>query len=194
MRPLSLAAEAYRTLARSRLRGIAEAGPVQRLRARLKAVGPAEVHELLDALTAAGVAPHVSGGWGVDALLGRQTRAHGDLDIVVRADEDGVHAVLHRLGYRPAPEFDPRRELEHPLMGRRTLLRDARGHEVDVHEVDAADWQQLEARGAFVRGEIGGRAVACISAEMQEETHRGYPATAKDHGDMERLRRRFGAE
>jgi lincosamide nucleotidyltransferase A/C/D/E len=189
---LSIAGAAYRRVARSRWRALVDVGPVQRLRARLKAVGPAEALALLDALSVAGVRPHVSGGWGVDALLGRQTRRHSDLDIVVRADEDGVDAVLQRLGYRPVPELT--RRLEHALMGDRTLLRDRRGHEVDVHRVAPRQWRELEARGAFVRGEIGGRAVSCISAEMQQETHRGYPLTEKDVADLARLRRRLGRD
>jgi lincosamide nucleotidyltransferase A/C/D/E len=192
VRPLSIAGVAYRRLARSRWAFMVEATVVQRVRRRLKATGPREVHRLLEALAAAGVRAHVSGGWGVDALLGRQTRAHTDLDIVVHADAEGVDAVLNRLGYRVVPDLD--RRLEHPLMGDRTMLRDGRGHEVDVHRVAPEDWQKLEARQAFVAGAIGGRAVSCISCEMQEETHRGYGLSAKHHRDLAQLRRRFGAD
>jgi hypothetical protein len=39
---------------------------------------------------------HIDGGWGVDALLGRQTRTHADLDIAVQ------HKVKFHCGY----EFD----------------------------------------------------------------------------------------
>jgi len=38
-----------------------------------------EVHAVLDALGTAGIPTWVAGGWGVDALAGRQTRAHRDL-------------------------------------------------------------------------------------------------------------------
>jgi len=187
---LSLVGCAYRALAGSRWGAVVEVVPLLRLRTRLKAVGPAEVHELLDALAAVGVRPHVSGGWGVDALLGRQTRRHADLDIVVRSDEDGVDAVLRQRGYSLVPELTAR--LEHVLMGQRTVLRDDRGHEVDVHRVEPRHWKQLEARGGFVLGEIGGRVVSCISVEMQEETHRGYPLPEKGVADLAHLRRRFG--
>jgi lincosamide nucleotidyltransferase A/C/D/E len=30
---------------------------------------------------------HIDGGWGVDALLGRQTRTHADLDIAVNRQD-----------------------------------------------------------------------------------------------------------
>ncbi|HEX2470714.1 MAG TPA: hypothetical protein VHK05_08995 [Candidatus Limnocylindrales bacterium] len=46
-----------------------------------------EVVDLLDRLEAAGVEASVAGGWAVDALLGRVTREHGDLDLAVDASE-----------------------------------------------------------------------------------------------------------
>ncbi|WP_445256543.1 nucleotidyltransferase domain-containing protein [Nocardioides aurantiacus] len=38
--------------------------------------------DLLDALDDLGAAYWLDGGWGVDALLGDQTRPHGDVDLV----------------------------------------------------------------------------------------------------------------
>ena len=47
-----------------------------------------------------GVAPWVSGGWGIDALLGTQTRQHADLDLVVARPDCGViQAALEPLGF-----------------------------------------------------------------------------------------------
>jgi len=40
---------------------------------------------VLDLADEAGVAPVDRGGWGVDALLGTQTRDHGDLDVAIDA-------------------------------------------------------------------------------------------------------------
>src|SRR5579884_2713452 len=42
---------------------------------------------ILDRLGAAGLTAWVDGGWAVDALAGRQTRTHDDLDLVVLLDE-----------------------------------------------------------------------------------------------------------
>ncbi len=39
--------------------------------------------ELLGQLEEAGVQVWVDGGWGVDALIGYQTREHDDLDLVI---------------------------------------------------------------------------------------------------------------
>ncbi len=46
-----------------------------------------DVIDLLAALDAGGLAYWVDGGWGLDALLGRQTRTHRDLDLGVRLDD-----------------------------------------------------------------------------------------------------------
>jgi hypothetical protein len=43
-----------------------------------------------------------------------------------------------------------------------------------------------------VRGRIGGREVACISAEVQILCHLGYEPTAKDVRDVDALCRAFG--
>jgi lincosamide nucleotidyltransferase A/C/D/E len=148
--------------------------------------------EVLDLLGEAGIPAWVDGGWGVDALLGTQTRPHSDLDLVVplpRADE--ILAVLRRAG------FD-------------TVLRDLRpaaiavaggGREVDLHLVaptgDGGGDQELPGGERFhypapVTGTIGGRAVPCVDAGTQVRAHLGYPPTAKDRGDMLALRERLG--
>ena len=46
-----------------------------------------KVLELLELFEASGIEVIVDGGWGVDALLGKQTREHEDLDIAVQWKE-----------------------------------------------------------------------------------------------------------
>jgi lincosamide nucleotidyltransferase A/C/D/E len=46
----------------------------------------------------------------------------------------------------------------------------------------------------FVRGRIGGREVACISAEVQLLCHLGYEPSAKDVHDVGALCRAFGLD
>ena len=53
----------------------------------LTLMAPADVLELLDVLENHGIAVWLSGGWGVDALRGRQTREHADLDITISATD-----------------------------------------------------------------------------------------------------------
>ena len=60
-----------------------------------------EVLAVLEDLGSARCRVWVGGGWGVDALVGRQTRAHRDLDLAVDAEDEGrALAALARRGYR----------------------------------------------------------------------------------------------
>src|SRR5260370_34664348 len=59
-----------------------------------------DVIEVLDALAHAGVGACVDGGWGVDALVGRTTRNHYDLDLALdRNDLERARKALEALGY-----------------------------------------------------------------------------------------------
>lgn len=49
----------------------------------------------LDLIASVEGAPILAGGWGVDALVGRPTRTHRDLDVLL--DEARVEATVKRL-------------------------------------------------------------------------------------------------
>src|SRR5215203_2551428 len=61
----------------------------------------------------------LEGGWGVDALVGRQTRAHRDLDVDLDARcEELALAVLAEMGYTVETDWRPNRvELHAPGRG-----------------------------------------------------------------------------
>jgi RimJ/RimL family protein N-acetyltransferase len=81
---------------------------------------------VLAALLEAKAPVWVSGGWGIDALLGEQTREHTDLDLAVRADHEAVAVeTLVQLGYRIVLDYRPAR----------LAMADDDGHEVDLHPV-----------------------------------------------------------
>jgi lincosamide nucleotidyltransferase A/C/D/E len=62
---------------------------------------------LLRQLGQADVPVWLDGGWGVDALLGEQTRHHGDLDIVVQLEDvPKLRQLLEAGGYRDVPRAD----------------------------------------------------------------------------------------
>jgi uncharacterized protein YaaQ len=60
-----------------------------------------DVLEIVGLLRASDVDVWLLGGWGVDALVGEQTRDHKDLDLIVR-DDDVARAsdVLNERGFR----------------------------------------------------------------------------------------------
>jgi lincosamide nucleotidyltransferase A/C/D/E len=61
----------------------------------------ADVTELLDRLRDEDIDVWIDGGWGVDALLGEQTRLHEDLDIVVQMKYlSKLRNLLEARGYR----------------------------------------------------------------------------------------------
>src|SRR5258708_13462661 len=54
-----------------------------------------------------GIDFHLDGGWGVDALLGLQTRSHEDLDIAVQHKHvPALRGLLEARGYREFPSPD----------------------------------------------------------------------------------------
>lgn len=148
---------------------------------------------VLDTLSGDGIRLVVSGGWGIDALLGVQTRDHRDLDLGVdtaRVAEAVV--VLAPLGYTVAEDERPAR-LE---------LRAADGRTVDLHPIDwthpAHGRQQGFNEQVFdypveeiVEGRIGRRAVPCISASLQRQFHSGYEHGELDRADLAALERHF---
>jgi lincosamide nucleotidyltransferase A/C/D/E len=155
----------------------------------------ADVLTILDRLDAAGVRCWLDGGWGVDALLGAQTRPHDDLDLVVATEQLPVlYAALALDGYTLAEDALPTR----------AVLRAAPDRRVDLHPVafDAAGGgtQQLPdgarfrypPEGFHGRGVIAGRGVACLTAEAQLLCHTGYEPDADDRRDVLALCARFG--
>ncbi|MFI8002809.1 nucleotidyltransferase domain-containing protein [Streptomyces sp. NPDC086010] len=160
-------------------------------------ITPGDVLAVLALLRGAGADVVLAGGWGVDALLGEQTREHRDLDLLHdRAQETAVVAALESAGY--AETLDQR-----PV---RFVLTHPSGPEIDLHPLEfAADGSAVQASpdpatpfrypaACFVTGTIGTVTVRCISAERQADFHQGYEPAGRDVADMAHLRRKFGIE
>ena len=139
----------------------------------------------------------IDGGWGIDALVGEQTRAHEDLDVVIPLDRVGdARAALTGLGFESDADFLPTR----------IKLRDEAGRAVDFHTVTfradgsatqaapSGDACEYPAHGFGGRGMIAGRQVRCLSADVQVLHHLGYEPTPVDCRDMQLLRERLGVE
>ena len=145
-----------------------------------------EVRAVLDALDEAGITHWLAGGWGVDALVGRETRAHRDLDLLVVADRlEECVGLLARRGYVVETDWLPVRvELVAPGVGWVDL------HPVEV-EVTGTAVQQGPDETTYrypaacrVTGSLRGRPVPCLSAERQLEAHTGYPPRPQDTHDL----------
>lgn len=174
-----------------------------------------DVVELYSALLERGVELWLDGGWGIDALLQRQTRAHADLDAIVAFDRVAtLGGVLHEQGFAlreiwPENNWVPCREAVR-LVGRQQashevatafVLSGSRERVVDIHAVRFEDGRGVAAwNSGFVfpatafagHGVVGATPVRCLSAETHVQTHAGYVLPEKQVDDLRLLRERFG--
>lgn len=144
-----------------------------------------------------GIEVWIDGGWAVDALLQRQTRPHGDLDIALSVeDEPKLRALLRTESFDKLPDGTP----WNYVMG------DAGGRKIDFH---AFTWNEQKqgilgpienghvypaSALAGQRGRVLGREVRCIAAEDLVTFHTGYQLRETDHHDVRLLCTHFGIE
>ncbi len=138
----------------------------------------------------------LEGGWGVDALLEKQTRLHADLDIFIQQRD--VTKLRESLGAKGYNEI--KLEIAQP---HNFVLCDNKGHEIDVHVIifnDEGDaiYGPVENAEQFLAGAFSGigkinrRSIRCISAECQVKFHTGYELREKDFADVFALCGKFG--
>jgi lincosamide nucleotidyltransferase A/C/D/E len=146
----------------------------------------AEVFEVLRALSAVGCRFWLEGGWGVDALLGRQTRPHRDLDVDLDARcAEAALTVLAAMGYTIETDWRPNRvELKAPARGRVDL------HPLLIDDDGTARQAALEGgfhvfpRSFFVTGSLAGVPVPCVSVTAQRRFRTGYELRDIDLHDL----------
>ena len=140
----------------------------------------------------------VDGGWGVDALLGEQSRPHSDVDIVIQQQNVlKLRELLTLRGYQ---------EVERPdTSSWNFVMGDAHGRLVDVHVI-VFDHERNGLYGLVEKGVmypagsltgtgiLGGHPVQCISAGYMVKFHTGYDLREKDYKDVSALCLRFGIE
>jgi hypothetical protein len=133
------------------------------------------------ALEAGGVEVALMGGWGADALIGKQLRPHHDLDLIVNRDHlDKALMALYAIGFvewfrNVSPTSFGDLQLEAVV-----VVRDPAMRVVDLHSM-----RFDRPRPALAEGTIGGRRVSCMSAELQIQ------ANAKSRARSRRVKRRY---
>ena len=145
-----------------------------------------------------GIEMWVDGGWGVDALLGEQTRPHKDLDIAIQQkDVPKLRELLEARGYK-----DIKLEEAQPW---NFVLGDDKDHEIDAHVIVFDDQENglygpaekglmYPAASLTGSGAIDGHTVKCISPEWMVKFHSGYELKDKDFKDVSALCNKFGIE
>jgi lincosamide nucleotidyltransferase A/C/D/E len=153
-----------------------------------------DVLAVIDCFRQAGVRAYIGGGWGVDALVGAQSRPHADLDVSfdARHEEPAIRA-LRQLGLDIVTDQRPVR----------LVMGDAVSRAVDLHPVvfDQTGAGVQSGFGGtvlhypadgFTIGTIAGEPVPCFSADLQVRFHTGYTPAEKDRHDMQVLHDRLG--
>lgn len=167
---------------------------MQRIKYRIIYTPAGKVLAILDELAAADVRGWLAGGWGVDALLGQQTRPHNDIDLVISDDNPPFQQIDQALAHQGFSFFGAFHHPGIPIPWCHIWRHEA-GHKVEVlpvplHEPpfapDTADVGGVEQ--PFAEGRIDGQAVPCLSAELQLLLHSGYPQREIDNHDVDLLR------
>lgn len=132
----------------------------------------------------------LDGGWGVDALLGKQTRMHEDLDIALQHKYvSRLRQLLEEKGYIDIPRDDT---TEYNF-----VMGDNKGHEIDFHSYTFDSKGNnifgvkypLESLAGL--GAINGYHVKCISPEWMVKFHTGYTLGETDYHDVAALCEHF---
>jgi lincosamide nucleotidyltransferase A/C/D/E len=138
----------------------------------------------------------IDGGWGVDALLGRQTRDHADLDLAIALSNVSIaqNLLMRPLGYAVYQDEMPTR----------LDLRDAADHRIDFHplvfdtygngrqQLPDGNWGVYPVEGLQGIGSIDGLTVRCLTPELQLQFHLGYEPDDDDRHDVAALCQHFG--
>jgi len=150
-----------------------------------------DVTDLYSKLDNLGIKIWIDGGWGVDALLGKQSRTHKDLDIAInQKDVPGLLKFLEEEGFR-----EIRKDNEHNV-----VLADETGREIDYHAFITDDTGHIVGGIAYPdesltgTGNIEGQGVRCISPEYMIKFHSGYKLKDKDFQDVSAICEKFGIE
>lgn len=152
--------------------------------------------EIFRCLNSAGVPFWVDGGWGVDVLLGGQSRDHSDLDLAIAFEDlSRCKRALEPLGYDRADC--------HGDAHWNWVLADRHGGSVDLHGF------VLDAQGNAVLGDpasdalypagalngigtLSGMTLACIAAPYVLGFRNGFAPRDVDRHDVAALCARFG--
>jgi lincosamide nucleotidyltransferase A/C/D/E len=138
----------------------------------------------------------IGGGWGIDALLGHQTRPHHDVDLLVREEQfDAARATLLDAGFCVVlDEFPDRVILESPALGRVDLNNLVYNDAGDAYQRGEGGWFETFPRWGFTEGRLAGMRVRCLTPAVQLAKHEGYPLRSFEAQDLQLLRRLAGVD
>ena len=168
-----------------------------------------DVISICQCFSAKGILVWLTGGWGIDALLRKESRPHKDLDVIALMDDIArMRELLAHDGYA-LKKLWPENRWVIDTHGTETatafVLQDSQGREIDVHAMRLDDRGKgvpaWEAEGLVFgrqdlagKGMIAGFPVQCLAPEMQVLCHTGYELPDNQRRDLDLLHEKFGVE
>ena len=135
-----------------------------------------------------GVEMWLDGGWGVDALIGKQTRPHGDIDIVIQKKDVAILiSYLQKRNFQEIYRGD-----SSPW---NFMYGDDKAHFIDVHVIEFDEngngmYGPKKNGRVYPKESLAGIGkllnipIRCISAEWAKKFHSGYGLREKDQKDL----------
>jgi lincosamide nucleotidyltransferase A/C/D/E len=173
-------------------------------------VTPDDVIHLYRVLESHSIQIWLTGGWGIDALLGENTRSHKDLDILMLVEDvKRLNDLLAKDGYSLKEYWSENQftvDAGGNMIATGYVLHDTAGHELDVHafrfDLHGNGIPAWEVEEGFVLtppdlsgvGIINTTQVRCQSAQHQMLCHTGYAIPPHQWPDLEALHEKLGVE
>ena len=159
-----------------------------------KMVNITDVKQILQFAIDAEIKVFLDGGWGVDALLGHQSRAHNDIDIFVeKKDYQNFIEIMKANDFYEI-------KMEYTTLNH-TVWEDAKNRIVDLHCFEYTGEGEILYEGDCFpvetfsgKGKIEEIEVSCIEPYSQVMFHLGYEFDENDVHDVKLLCKTFHIE
>ena len=157
-------------------------------------ISEADAIQILELAINAEIKIFLDGGWGVDALIGYETRIHNDIDLFVeRKDYDKFIQIIRDNGF-----YEIKTEY---TTDNHTVWEDKNKRIIDLHCFDYTDDGKILYEGNCFpletfsgKGRIDGIDVSCIEPYSQVMFHLGYEFDGNDVHDVMLLCETFHIE
>ena len=155
-----------------------------------------DVLAVVDVLEERAIPVSVAGGWAVDALVGRVTREHGDLDSPSTPRWSTARSVSSAGSACTSTSTRDRHDSRSATaVGRSTSTRSPGAPMARGYRMKLAGERSIYPPGSTdAAGRIGGRTVRCLTPELLIAFHLGYEPRPIDRQDMAALARQFDLE
>ena len=153
-----------------------------------------DVRQILQFAIDAEIKVFLDGGWGVDALLGHQSRSHNDIDIFVeKKDYQNFIEIIQANGFYEI-------KMEYTTLNH-TVWEDAKNRIIDLHCFEYTGKGEILYEGDCFpleifsgKGKIEEIEVSCIEPYSQVMFHLGYEFDENDVHDVRFLCETFHIE